>query len=91
MDWNLGALITLGISLASAIVWIIRLEGRVKILESELQGERGINNTLNKIEQKQELQMNMLVEIKTQLTNLIQDHNRKTNVCRDYKSNAIEG
>ena len=90
MDWNLGALITLGVSFVGSIVWIIRLEGRVKMLEKELSGERGIYQTLKRIEDKQDKNNDKLTEIKTQLSDLLIEHNRYVGLCREYRSGAIQ-
>lgn len=90
MEWNIGALVTLGITIAGCIVWIIRLEGKVKMLEKELSGERGIYQTLKRIEEKQDRNNDSLTEIKTQLKDLLIEHNRYVGVCREYRSEAIQ-
>lgn len=90
MEWNLGALITLGIALVGAIVWIIRLEGKVKILESLINGERGIFKILDRVETKLDNVSNTLIEVRQELKDLTKDHERNKQYCSNYQSNTME-
>jgi hypothetical protein len=90
MEWNLGALITLGLAVIGSIIWIIRLESKVTILEKELSGERGIFKTLERIENKLSFVGDSVIEMKTKLNDLIIDHDRNKSFCSNYKSESLE-
>jgi hypothetical protein len=88
MDWNLGAFVTLGLSLVGAIVWIIRLEGKVKLLNESVNGAYGIHNVLQEIKEAGKLtneKLSALTErfgqVENDLKHLIKDHDRNTSSC----------
>ncbi len=85
MEWNIGALVTLGIAFAGSIVWIIRLEGKVKLLNETVNGSFGIHAVLQEIR----VDMKSLNEkmsgfterfgnVESDLKHLIKDHDRIT-------------
>lgn len=90
MDWNLGAIITLGLSLIGSIVWIIRLEGKVKSIERTIHGDMGVCLLLKEIKTELKDVRDNVIVMKSNLQNLIDDHNKKTGHCSNYKSETLE-
>ena len=89
MEWTSREIIAVGLAAIGFIAWVIRLEGKVKQLEKELSGERGIYQALKRIEDKQDKNNDSLTEIKTQLKDLLIEHNRNVGICRDYRSESL--
>ena len=85
MEWNIGAFVTLGIALAGSIVWIIRLEGKVKLLNETVNGSFGIHAVLQEIRidmkslnEKMNSFANQFGNVESDLKHLIKDHDRIT-------------
>lgn len=88
MDWNLGAMVTLGLAFIGSIVWIIRLEGEVKMLKAQILGETGLVVMLRNIDAKLTKVSDTVIEVKQDLKDLRREHDKKT--CSNYKSSAMD-
>ena len=85
MEWNTGALVTLGIAFIGSVVWIIRLEGKVKALNDTVNGSFGIHEVLKEIRvdmkslnEKMNSFANQFGNVESDLKHLIKDHDRIT-------------
>lgn len=87
MEWNVGAIITLGLAVTSAIVWIVRLESEIKLLKSQIYGETGIIVALRNIDAKLSKVSDTVIEVRQDLKMLRKDHDEV--VCLKHNPKII--